>query len=755
MWLKWFPWRIAAKLLAKQGGFLDPIKILSQIERFSQPSDVAVPIEILRLASVLHARGLINSQAIQHNLDWVWPYWVERQFDPHDPAFIPRAFSVSHINLTHRNWTAVGIPDCADFPIVDPAGLVTPFFDSWSLDAWIIPEMGLPLIPSRLKNGFSQKLLFDGNLKVFTESKQGGLELHSIVEVVGDASSPICKIHIMGASDQKAWCVISLRPYNPEGISFIHRIEALDHQGWRVNGKTDIYFNLEPDRCAYSDYRKGDVYHLLPHARHRDKVICDVGLATAAALYELDGKNFREIEILIPLKSEEEESYQDLKRTIPDHPWEISKSGCSLKVPDAKFQYLYDASIKSMILHSPEEVYPGPYTYKHFWFRDAAFILNAMLCVGLFNRVERTINNIFLKRLAPFGYFHSQDGEWDSNGQVLWLLQRFCELTGQSPDVRWRKAIEKSGQWIVRKRLPDSLHEIHAGLLPAGFSAEHLGPNDYYYWDDFWAVSGLRSAVWLLQKYLNKNHSKIFEQEAGELLKRIEYSLSYVEERLGSKAMPASPYRRMDTGAIGSIVASYPLQIWEPQDLRIMATINYLMKECLVNGGFFHDMSHSGVNPYLTLHMAEVLLRAGDSRYFYLMKAIADMASPTGQWPEAVHPVTKGGCMGDGQHVWASAEWVMMIRNCFVREEGDRLILFSGIPHEWFETHEEISFGPTATKFGSLSVRLKSSEGKVKACWQKICFFEEPKMEIHLPGHEPIELKTNQSEIEIEWAALR
>ena len=80
------------------------------------------------------------------------------------------------------------------------------------------------------------------------------------------------------------------------------------------------------------------------------------------------------------------------------------------------------------------------------------------------------------------------------------------------------------------------------------------------------------------------------------------------------------------------------------------------MKKCLVHGGFFHDMTHSGINPYLTLHLAQVLLRAGDPRYFSLMTAVAKLASPTGQWPESVHPRTGGGCMGDGQHVWAAAK---------------------------------------------------------------------------------------------------
>src|SRR3989338_1488245 len=115
MWKKWIPWQLIVKKVAQKQGFLDPIALLSKVQRFAQPSEVAAPVELIRLATVLQARGFINVQAIQHNLDWVWPYWVVRQFDPRDPSFIPRAFSLTHINLTHRNWTAVGIPDCAKY----------------------------------------------------------------------------------------------------------------------------------------------------------------------------------------------------------------------------------------------------------------------------------------------------------------------------------------------------------------------------------------------------------------------------------------------------------------------------------------------------------------------------------------------------------------------------------------------------------------------------------------------------------------
>jgi hypothetical protein len=88
MWLKWLPWKFIVSRAAKKHGFLDPLSVLAHLRNFAQPSEVAEPLELLRAGMVFHARGLINSRVIQHNLDWVWPYWVVRQFDPGDDSFM-------------------------------------------------------------------------------------------------------------------------------------------------------------------------------------------------------------------------------------------------------------------------------------------------------------------------------------------------------------------------------------------------------------------------------------------------------------------------------------------------------------------------------------------------------------------------------------------------------------------------------------------------------------------------------------------
>src|SRR6185436_4266627 len=103
-----------------------------------------------------------------------------------------------------------------------------------------------------------------------------------------------------------------------------------------------------------------------------------------------------------------------------------------------------------------------------------------LITLGAKGRTRRALE-LFPRGQLHDGYFRSQEGEWDSNGQVLWILDRYFTLTGESVSSEWSDVIERGARWILHKRMPQA--SVHPGLLPAGFSAEHLGPNDYYYWD--------------------------------------------------------------------------------------------------------------------------------------------------------------------------------------------------------------------------------------------------------------------------------
>lgn len=745
------PIRFLVTRLARAYGFLDPVMLMARLRGFSQKSEVSEPIELLRAGMLFHARGLVNTKAIQHNLDWIWPYWVERQFNPDDPSFIPRAFSFSHINLTQRNWTAVGQPDVPFYPIIDPRGLVTPQFDGWSLDFWFIPEKGEPLFPSKLA-AFAQQLLPADNLRVRSVASAEGLELVSEVELLLPDRTPVCQIRLSSLRLPPGHVAVALRPYNPEGISFINRIEPLaGGAGWLIDGRHEVRFARPPARSFFSTYAEGDVSHRLGREQDASAADCPAGMATAAALFSSNDLLAEPLVILAPIYDElRQKRRPEFTLTAS---WTTAREGLAqLTLPDQRLQRLYDIALAGVVLHSPEDVFPGPYTYKRFWFRDAVFIMHALLTLGGLERVRRTLA-LFAPRQRRDGYFLSQEGEWDSNGEVLWMYGRFARLSGETLPASWLKAVTKGARWLRKKRLPDFPLRPEAGLLPAGFSAEHLGPNDFYYWDDFWAAAGLQCAALLLTGAKDA-YADACRHDAVAYLAAIERSIPSGPHRRFPAALPASPYRRMDSGAIGSIVADYPLQLYPAGDPRMLATADFLRTHCFRQGVFMQEMIHSGLNAYLTIHLAQVWLRAGQPALVWpILDRLADLASPTGQWPEAIHPRTGGGCMGDGEHIWAAAEWLMLIRNLFVREEGERLVLGAGLNPAWLAA-SEVALGRTLTPHGPVGVRFRSEAAGVRVVLDAAWRGPAPALEFQVPGCTPLKVAPGDARTEFQLTRL-
>lgn len=754
---RFLPWRFIVQRAAQAYGVADPATWLARIRSFAQPSEVAEPIELLRAGILFHARGIVNTKAIQHNLDWVWPYWVERQFDPEDVSFLPRGFAVSHVNLTHRNWTAVGLPDLTVYPLVDPRGLVTPHYDGWSIDFWVLDVQGKALVPARLHDEqVAQTLEFTDTLRVVTRSRQDDSTLRHTASLEMKADQPVLRIDVHAACPAGGSLVVSIRPYNPEGVQFVDYVKARAGQdGWLVNQKQEVILSRPADHLLTSNYAHGDVFSLLTSppeigVDEATQTQCKAGMATAAAVYRFSGDH-TDLQVSVPLGDELGPTARPASSRSTSWP-EARADLAMLHIPDRRMQFLYDAAIHTLVLLSAGEIVPGPYTYRRFWFRDACLMMNALLACGLTSRCLRAIKQ-FPSRQLRNGYFRSQEGEWDSNGQVLWILDRYETLTKDALSADMMQAVAKAVAWIEGKRVRDKADPMHVGLLPAGFSAEHLGPNDHYYWDDFWAEAGLRAAGRLYARRGQQREAVDANAKADDLRSAIDRSIQRIPAWRTLGGIPASPYRRIDAGAIGSLVADYPLHLYPPAAPQIMATINALMQRCFFRGGFFQDVIHSGINAYLTLDIAQTLLRAGDSRFAELMRTVAHLASSTGQWPEAIHPHTGGGCMGDGQHGWAAAEWVMMIRNCFVREEGERLIVGSGLLAEWLTSDEDLRFGPTLTPWGRVSVVLTRPTSdpalRIEGQW----FDKPPRVDVEVPGFRHLREVDCSRELRLEhWA---
>ncbi|MCX7839172.1 MAG: hypothetical protein N2559_06910, partial [Anaerolineae bacterium] len=484
------------------------------------------PAELIPIGARLVLRGWHNNEFFQTNRDWILPYWAERQFDPRDIAFIPSGFNLYTINHTHRDWTMIGNPRRAREALVDPRGLVTPWFDGWSLDVWIEVN-GKLFAPSRLANDQITQSLHENLPIVVTTFRANDVRVRlDAFAIEHDTREFIIEqITIENTSrlTHHATLYLALRPFNPEGVALIHDIEfQVSSSKFDVDATRNTQYAVlinhapavflpQPDAIACHDFREGDVALALPHLNGNTRAHCDAGLATAVAAYriELDAGQSTMLTALMPMEREELDEDEEFQvsgfkfdvlsaREQTITLWrEQCARGIRIRVPDEKLQAAFDANKAYLLLfHDGDSITPGPLTYHQFWFRDAAYLLNALDKMGYHDEARAVIEK-FPRRVGKDGYAQATEGEWDSNGAAIWTMVEHARLSGDTSLLaRDYWTLLRLASWINTKRrqtadrrppksrggLPSAVgghRSPHAGLLPPGPSAEHLGPVSY------------------------------------------------------------------------------------------------------------------------------------------------------------------------------------------------------------------------------------------------------------------------------------
>ena len=126
------------------------------------------------------------------------------------------------------------------------------------------------------------------------------------------------------------------------------------------------------------------------------------------------------------------------------------------------------------------------------------------------------------------------------------------------------------------------------------------------------------------------------------------------------------------------------------------------------------------MNPYLTLQIAHSYLYAGKRELFWeILHDVVSLSSSTNNFPEAIHPITKGGSMGDGHHGWAAAEIVLALHDAFIFENSNskpkELIFLQGIPRNWFLSSKSFYIKNSPTSEGSINIFIEpvNSENEI------------------------------------------
>ncbi len=728
-----------------------PRSAARNLESFAMLSGSAassLPTELLALAADMWS-GFVYTPFAEQQMDgWVMPYWLRRQRTPSSTSFVPHGHFWLECNMTHRNWTGIGLCGYPNEATVDERGLVTPWPFAPSIDVWV--KVGDTLVcPSEIEKVDQQ--LVEGFPIVRTTYDALGIQVALTSFVAPVDTVPfvlsLCESTCPGGGASAASLVISLRPCNPETLCAINDLTYdRSTRSFEADGNLMVYLGAEPDRVLISDYEHGDVAMQLRDPRRRrvhdlataprpggSTVGCHAGrisvsepfgLATGAAVFDLDlsGGSTSRVCFAAPLQAgvrppldrmipaAESVALTERKLAEQSNLWaDLVSSGMRISVPDDVYQRAFDVNKAFlMLLFDGRSITPGVATYHMMWFRDAAYLVPALDRIGR-SDMAHDILGTYPDRQTPDGYFKSHSGEWDSNGQAMYTLAHHYRITADESFAKGvYPALMKGARWIDMNRVTDLPEgDPRRGLLPPGISAEHFGMGDVYYWDDFWALGGLEAARGIAMDLGLEGDAAYLQQVAAEMWKALESSWASVEERLGRRVMPIAPGRDVDSGSIGVLAAVYPLGLIRA-DTEIMAnTIREIIEGHFYRDTYYHGILHCGLNAYLSLHVAQCLLQNRDPYALTVFESLMDMASATLTFPEAINPLTGGGAYGDGHHGWAVCEFLNFLRNVMLMEEGDVLTFLPLSRKEWFAGGNAIRVENAPTFFGEVSYSVE------------------------------------------------
>jgi hypothetical protein len=356
----------------------------------------------------------------------------------------------------------------------------------------------------------------------------------------------------------------------------------------------------------------------------------------------------------------------------------------------------------------------GARNYRRSWIRDGSLASTMLLRVGLDEDVRD-----YIRWFAPYQFADGKIpccvdsrgadpvNEHDSHGEFIYLVAEYARLTGDLSLARemWPH-VEKAASYIDMLRTgvgsrgsgvgagsltngQPATDNLFIGLLPPSISHEGYSAKPMHsYWDDFFALRGLKDATWLAEKLGKTEDAARFAKSRDEF----------------SHDFHASIRRAIDLHHIDYIPGSADLGDFDPTSTTIG----------IEPGGDLANLPHDAVIREFTRAWDEALARMEGQRPWKdytpyelrqvgtfihlgwrdraqrLLAFFLDDRRPRGwnQWAEVVAQDYRSATyLGDIPHLWVGSDFVRSFIDMIVyeREEDDALVLGAGIPSSWLD----------------------------------------------------------------------
>ena len=542
---------------------------------------------------------------------------------------------------------------------------------------------------------------------------------------------------------------LALRPFqvNPPtqflnvagGVSSIREI-AWDGRVVMVNGERRVIPETAPADFGATTFDGGEIVESLRNGTlpQANRVTDPFGFASGAFTWDLDipagGENAVELKVPLHREAETEEPF-DTGLAAAVHDWHERLDRVEIKLPpaaDPLGRTFRTAIAHILISRDGPAIRPGVRSYARAWIRDGALISSALLRAGHPAEVKD-----FLTWFAPYQFPSGKvpccvDArgadpvpENDSHGEFIFLAAEYWRYTGDTALVEsiWPH-VEKAVAYLDelrRQRRTDEYRQADKlkffGLLPESISHEGYSAHPVHsYWDDFFALKGLKDAVELANALGKADEAARWAASRDEFRTDLYASLNRVIAGAGIDYIPGSADladfdATSTTIALspGGELANLPHPILEHTFERYWNEF-----EKRRNSSDWKDYT-----PY-ELRTVGAFVRLGwaDRAHQLLDFFLRDRRPPAwNQWPEVVYRDLRApGFLGDLPHTWVGSDYVRSFLDllAYERDSDHALVLAGGVPDSWIASPGGVAVRHLPTPWGLLSYSLIQEGNSVR-----------------------------------------
>ncbi len=415
--------------------------------------------------------------------------------------------------------------------------------------------------------------------------------------------------------------------------------------------------------------------------------------------------------------------------------WEaILHRGMRLTVPEAKVtdvfraSLIYDLIARNKIGDNYIQTVNDLH-YHSFFLRDGSDIVHSYDVTG-YPVIARQVLNFFADWQTPDGNFLSQPEQYDGWGETLWAYGQHYRITHDRAFAEQVfPSIVKAVAWLKQARAADPMH-----LMPASDVLDNEYIKGHITGYNFLALDGLHEAILMAQSLGKTQDAADFQREYDDYRATFLKRLDEVTATTGGYIPPALDGQKGGQDW-GNLLGTYPEHVLPPDDPRITATLKTTQakyQEGIMTYGDGRYLHH-----YLTIKntLTEVIRGDQDQAVHELYGLLLHTSSTQAGFEYAIHPWGDRNFEGNlSPHGWFAAEYRTLLRNMFVREDGDNLHLLSVLSPDWIGAGKHISAENVPTDFGMVSLTLDQPSDSSATLHIDSSWVNAPKqIVVHLP----------------------